>query len=118
MNGPTTPAWNDVLVFGHKERSGALGQAQEIVRLLAVGLRLEILIPVAADGHNDVDRLTAYLDIKAPLATIDSNNGFLLGELPASAVSVNSADHTNAFVRVVTVALVDASNLVGVGHGE
>src|SRR5574337_1975957 len=99
------------------QRSGALRQAEQIVRLFAVGLGLEVLVAVAT-GRNDHPYGTpATRHVERPLPALDTCDGFRLAELPARTVRVDAANVGDALMRIGTVTLVDALDLDIVCHG-
>jgi len=95
---------------------GTLRQAEQIVRLLAVGARLDVLVAVLTRGDNDINLRITLLDIEGPAPAFDAGYSLLLGYLPRRPVPVAPADVGNALVRVVAVAFVDAKNLIPLSH--
>jgi len=96
--------------------SPALGEAQQVVGLLAVRLGLEVLVAVTADGDDHVHDVTAPADVELPLASLDPLDGLRLGDLLGRAVVVPPADVQDSLVRVGPVTLVDAEDFVAGGH--
>src|SRR6185312_1847500 len=90
----------------------ALRQAEQIVGLLAISFRFQILVAVSADRDDDTYRVAAAMHVKRPLATFDARNGLGLAKAPASTVRIDTADAKDPLMRVVAVALVDAFDLI------
>src|ERR1700688_3306551 len=86
-----TPTPGSVARVSRPRRSWAFWQAQQVVRLFAVVLRLEVL-PAEPRRDNHPYRVSATGDVELPFAALDPRNGVLFGELPALPVGVDSPD--------------------------
>lgn len=96
---------------------GAFRQGQEVVGLLPVGLRLDVLVAEPTHSDNHVDRATVLGYVEAPLATFDPLYRFLLADPLSGVVAVAAADGLDSLIGIVAVGLVDAEHFVSVGHG-
>lgn len=82
----------------------ALRQAQQIVRLIAIRLRLEVLVAVTAHG-NDYIHDVRILNVEAPLPVLDSFDRGRLGKLPLTTVAIDAADVDDPLVWIEAVTL-------------
>lgn len=89
----------------------ALCQRQEIVRLVAVILRLYVLVPIVL-GDDHVGALTINHRVEGMLALLDVVDGLGLGDPPASGrPRVGATDELDTFMWIMTVCLVDTIDL-------
>jgi hypothetical protein len=95
----------------------AFGEREQVVRLLAIRFRLEILVAETADGNDDPDGVSIRrFHPEIPLTCLDQDNRLVLRYPPPP---TRGATHMgNPLVRVVTVALVDAVDLSGLRLGD
>ena len=70
----------------------AFRQAEEVVGLLAIGLRLQVLVAVTTDGNDHLCNVSTSTHIEGPLPALDPGNGVLLAESPRSPVAITSTD--------------------------
>lgn len=83
---------------------GALRKGEKVVRLLAVGLRLEVFMPRSGARDRDGDAMTVWtLDEEGPLSFLHALDRLLLGQLPVAAVLVRAADVRYTLVRARAV---------------
>src|SRR5579871_962805 len=89
---------------------GTLRKGKEIVGLLPICGRLEILVAIAAHRHHDPDRICARrFHPELPFPVLNEGNGFLLADFPLSVrVAANMSD---PLVRIEAVTLVDTLDL-------
>ena len=93
-------------------RLRALRQAEQVVRLLTVALRLQVFVSIPAGRYDHPDALPADAHVEPSLSRFNSSNGAWLGQLPAFASWIYPADVLDGLMRIVSVALVDAFYLV------
>ena len=78
--------------------SAAFWQAEKVVGLLAIGLRLQILVAETADGHDHFGGATASANVEAPLATHKTNEDNKLRDLPRRSVAIAPSDVGDALM--------------------
>src|SRR6185312_3782678 len=96
----------------HARLPGTLRQAEQIVRLLTVGFRFQILVAETADCHDDTHGVATTVHMKRPLAAFNARDGLGSAEAPALSVWVDAADTKNPLMRIVAIAFVDTFDLV------
>lgn len=93
-----------------------LREAQKIIGLVAVVLRLDVLVASRTGGHDDPYRMAIDAYPEPPCSRLDSRNSILLGNLPPCPIIVEATDVLNTLMRVVAIGLVDTADLM-IGHG-
>jgi hypothetical protein len=89
---------------------------EQVVARRVVALGFEVFLAVV-DGYNYPHRFTAYADEEAPFIGFDIGDGLLLSDAPALPV-MGAADMGDAFVRIGSIAFVDALDLNILRHGD
>lgn len=84
----------------------ALGKSEEIVGMQPISFSLEILAAVVRCNHHS-NFLGSADDIENPFPIFNPRYGLRYREFPAPAISIDSADVLDSFMRVGAVALVD-----------
>jgi hypothetical protein len=84
--------------------------------MLSVGLGLEVFVSVTAGGNNHPHFVAVDGNKETPFPGFDSRDGVFLAHFPVGSVSVDSPDAFDALVGVLAVSLVDASDLMVLGH--
>jgi hypothetical protein len=96
--------------------SWAFGKSEKIVRVYPVRHRLEVFVSVGGVRDNHVNGVSADVDVEFPVASLDPLDCFRFRNLPSRTAIVEAADVENAFVSVLSVALVDALDTFARSH--
>lgn len=94
----------------------ALGECEEVVRVLAIRDRLEVLVPVSTDRDDHVNGVAVLGHVEGPLVDLNALNSFLLGKAPPRAIRVDAAHLVDPVMRIVPIRLVDAPDLMSCCH--
>lgn len=89
-----------------------LRQAQEIVWMFTVCRRLEVFVTILAFRHDDINLMSAFIDVIGEHAILNPSNGLFVCVFPLS----TSPDGLNAFVCAIAVRLVNALNFQSCCH--
>nr|WP_237401416.1 hypothetical protein [Rhodovulum sulfidophilum] len=84
--------------------------------MLTIRFSLNILVSVSANGNYDIYAVSAHLNVEAPTAVFNLADFFLLSLSPSRAVGVHATNVSDAFLSVVTILLVYATDPSCFGH--
>ena len=97
-------------IDGTAQRLRALRKTQQIVRMLAIILRFDVLVAIVS-GHDYPDGFTGNTNPECVFARFDVGNSLRLAHLPPTAVGVHAAYTSDALVSVIAIGLIDATDL-------
>ncbi len=86
----------------------AFRQAEQIVRLLAIGFSLKVFVAEPAHCHNHIHRSAVYHYVKGPLTGLNSGDSVFLFQFPPGPITVQAADVGDSLVNVHAITFVDA----------
>jgi hypothetical protein len=86
----------------------ALREAQEIVRLITVGLSLDIFVAGRTDRHDHFHVPGPNANMELPITHFNSFDRLLLGYEPPLSSIINSADVGDPFMGIEAIQFVDA----------
>ena len=94
----------------------AFGKSEKIVRRYPVRRCLEVFVSGRRRGDDHVDGILANVDVEFPVASLDPLDCFRFRNPPSRTAIVEAADVENAFVRVLSAALIDALDTFARSH--